>query len=615
MPVDDDDDRTLLPPGPGRGGERQSAEYKVSGAGIEAPQATAPAPAQPELSAGDDGLFLQAGYRLHEFEVQSRLGQGGFCIVYKAFDHQLKRVVALKEYMPSGMARRSGNWEVLPQSPRVQEVFDIGLNSFVKEGVTLAKFDHPALVRVYRTFQANGTAYMVMQLVQGTTLEHVARAMPAPPDEAWLLRLLDPLTAALQVVHDERIVHRDIAPDNVMILEGSKQPLLLDFGAARQVIGDGDQAPTAMLKPSYAPVEQYPDSGHPQGAWTDIYALAGVVHRLVTGKAPPNSQSRILKDAYVPLAERMAGKYSDRFLNAVDHALALRPEQRTQSIAAFRQELGIDDRARQVPSTAAGDGAAKGRRPPVVVWAAAAAVALGIAGFGVYEWMSTPSLPAAADAAQTAKATPPAAAPAIEPPVVTPAPAVAAAPEAAAPPALDPAREFDRVLQQQSAAAQVSLTLSKPSLRIGMDPLQMQLKSALDGYFYVLIHDTDSQVRLLFPNSVDSDNRIGAGKTIALPPRVTDPKTGLSKSADLVFGEPAGPARLLAIVSTRALDYSMATKSQDGDYRLLLQGQEAGAVQARSPDRSLYLGQLQCEPGKPCPEAYGAAAASFVVTP
>lgn len=221
------------------------------------PGADAPAGRQPAIDA--DGVSLPAGYRLHEFEVQSKLGQGAL--------HRLQGVrppaqcVALKEYMPNGMARRAGNSEVLPQSPRSQEVFDIGLNSFVKEGVTLAKFDHPALVRVYRTFQANGTAYMIMQLVQGATLEEVARAMPTPPDEAWLLRLLDPLTAALQVVHDERIVHRDIAPDNVMILDGSKQPLLLDFGAARQVIGDSEQAPTAMLKPSYAPVEQYPDLG------------------------------------------------------------------------------------------------------------------------------------------------------------------------------------------------------------------------------------------------------------------------------------------------------------------------------------------------------------------
>jgi Protein kinase domain/Domain of unknown function (DUF4384) len=476
-------------------------------------------------------------------------------------------------------------------------------------------------VRVYRTFQANGTAYMIMQLVQGATLEEVARAMPAPPDEAWLLRLLDPLTAALQVVHDERIVHRDIAPDNLMILDGTKQPLLLDFGAARQVIGDSEQAPTAMLKPSYAPVEQYPDSGQPQGAWTDVYALAGVVHRLITGKAPPNSQGRVLKDAYVPLAERMAGKYSARFLQAVDHALKLSPKERTQSIPAFRQELGLDDSARATVGSAAG-AAPAGKRVPVAVWAMAAAGVLGVVGFGVYKFTAAPAAtsapvaavaeplkaPAAAPSAVLAAAVPAAQAP------IAPVAPVAQAP--AAPAALDPASEFDRVLQQQSTAIQATLTVAKPSIRIQRDPLQMQLKANQGGYFYVLIHDTDGLVRMLFPNAEDADNKIAAGKPVNLPHRSIDPKTGLSKSVDLTFGEPAGPARLLAIVSPQPLDFTAATKAQDNGYRVLFQGLEAQAAQAASADRSLYLGRVQCEPpGTRCAGEYGAASAAINVTP
>lgn len=619
MPVDDDDDRTLLPPGARSASGTPPPEHKPS-----SPPADPPAARQPAVDS--DGVSLPAGYRLHEFEVQSKLGQGGFCIVYKAFDHQLKRVVALKEYMPNGMARRAGNSEVLPQSPRSQEVFDIGLNSFVKEGVTLAKFDHPALVRVYRTFQANGTAYMIMQLVQGATLEEVARAMPEPPDEAWLLRLLDPLTAALQVVHDERIVHRDIAPDNLMILDGSKQPLLLDFGAARQVIGDSEQAPTAMLKPSYAPVEQYPDSGQPQGAWTDVYALAGVVHRLVTGKAPPNSQGRVLKDAYVPLAERLAGKYSARFLQAVDHALKLSPTERTQSIPAFRKELGLDDTARVAAGAAgaAGGAAAPGKRVPMAVWAIAAAGVLGVAGFGVYKFAAAPQAPSTpASSTPGTGVVEPAKAPAAAPSAVlavvvpaAPAPVAPVVPAPAAPAALDPASEFDRVLQQQSTAIQATLTVAKPSIRMQRDPLQMQLKSNQGGYFYVLIHDTDRLVRMLFPNAEDADNKITAGKPVNLPHRSIDPKSGLSKSVDLFFGEPAGPARLLAIVSPQPLDFTAATKTQDNGYRVLLQGLEAQAAQMAALDRSLYLGQVQCDPpGSRCASEYGAASAAINVTP
>lgn len=611
MPVDDDDDRTLLPSGARSASGAPPPEHKQS-----SPQVDAPAGRQPAIDA--DGVSLPAGYRLHEFEVQSKLGQGGFCIVYKAFDHQLKRVVALKEYMPNGMARRAGNSEVLPQSPRSQEVFDIGLNSFVKEGVTLAKFDHPALVRVYRTFQANGTAYMIMQLVQGATLEEVARAMPTPPDEAWLLRLLDPLTAALQVVHDERIVHRDIAPDNVMILDGSKQPLLLDFGAARQVIGDSEQAPTAMLKPSYAPVEQYPDSGQPQGAWTDLYALAGVVHRLITGKAPPNSQGRALKDAYVPLADRLAGKYSPRFLKAVDHALKLRPLERTQSIPAFRQEIGLDDPARGAVGPSGGD-VALGKRVPMAVWAVAAACVLAVIGFGVYKFAAAPDASSrSATVASEPSRTPAVAASAVLN-VVTPAPQVPVAPFSqgpVVPVALDPAREFDRVLQQQSTDIQAVLTVAKPSIRMLRDPLQMQLKAAQAGYFYVLIHDTDGQVRMLFPNDEDADNRITAGKPVNLPHRAIDPKSGLSKSVDLTFGEPAGPAKLLAIVSLQPLDFTAATKTQENGYRVLLQGLDAHSAQVVAPERSLYLGNVQCEPaGSRCSGDYGAASVAIKVTP
>jgi len=460
---------------------------------------------------------------------------------------------------------------------------------------------------------------MVMQLVQGTTLEHAARAMATPPDEAWLLTLLDPLTAALQVVHDERIVHRDIAPDNVMILDGNRQPLLLDFGAARQVIGDTEQAPTAMLKPSYAPVEQYPDSGQPQGAWTDVYALAGVVHRLATGKAPPSSQSRALKESYVPLAERLAGQYSARFLKAVDHALALRPEERTQSIAAFRQELGLDDpdrgatpnasAARVAPKTAAetsgSSKSARVKRPTVMMAGAAGAVALVAAAVVAFRLGSSPP---PKEAAMPLPAPTPALIAVAVPSTVMQAPQPASA-SLSAPPAaglpLDPSTEFDRILQRRSNEFQVALQVAKPSIRMHRDSLQLQLESAQAGYFYVLIHDTDGEVRMLFPNASAPDNRIAPGQAVPLP----------RPPGDLVFGEPSGPAKLLAIVSPRPLDYAAATKMQDDVYRLLFQGAEANAI-SPSGDRPLYLGKLVCEsPGGNCPDGYGAATAAIKVTP
>jgi hypothetical protein len=264
--------------------------------------------------------------------------------------------VALKEYMPSSLATRVGATHVQPRSQRHRDTFEAGLKSFVNEAKLLAQFDHPALVKVYRFWEANGTAYMVMPFYQGVTVKDAIRAMPEPPDEAWLLSLLAPLTEALMVIHAEHCYHRDIAPDNVILLAGSAKPLLLDFGAARRVIGDMTQGLTVILKAGYAPVEQYAEvPGMKQGPWTDVYALAAVVYWAITGSTPPASVGRMMSDSFVPLAKCAAGRYSASFLQTIDRALILRPEHRTQTIEALRQDLGLT-----------GEGAAAS--PPPMRW-------------------------------------------------------------------------------------------------------------------------------------------------------------------------------------------------------------------------------------------------------
>lgn len=314
---------------------------------------------QVESAADDDhdSLSLPPGTMLGEFELTNKLGEGGFSIVYLAHDHSLDRKVALKEYLPSSIAQRKAQTQVSPRSERHRDTFEAGLKSFINEAKLLAHFDHGSLVKVYRFWSANGTAYMVMPLYHGLTLKDTVRAMSEPPDEAWLMKLLGPLSEALSVIHGDQCYHRDIAPDNVILLEGTGRPLLLDFGAARRVIGDMTQALTVILKPGYAPVEQYaelPDMK--QGPWTDVYALAATVYWCITGKTPPPSVGRMLSDSYVPLAQSASGRYSARFLSAVDRALAVRPEQRTQSIEAFRVDLGL----------AAGPGASVGAWAPTV---------------------------------------------------------------------------------------------------------------------------------------------------------------------------------------------------------------------------------------------------------
>ena len=306
------------------------------------PMSDAQAPVAANSGDGDTHA-LPNGTRLDEFELIQRIGEGGFSIVYLAWDHSLDRKVAVKEYMPGSLASRISITQIRPRSERHRETFEAGLKSFINEAKLLARFDHPALVKVYRFWEANGTAYLVMPLYDGTTLKDAVRKMPQRPDEAWLLGLLAPLTAALNVIHAEHCYHRDIAPDNVMLLADAGKPLLLDFGAARRVIGDMTQALTVILKPGYAPVEQYAEvPGMKQGPWTDVYALAATVYWAVTGKVPPPSVGRMLSDAYEPLARGAAGRYSAQFLDAVDRALVVLPEARTQTIDAFRRDLGID---------------------------------------------------------------------------------------------------------------------------------------------------------------------------------------------------------------------------------------------------------------------------------
>ena len=307
----------------------------------------APAGPHGEPRAGLPGEYadaLPAGTRLHEFEILSVIGQGGFGIVYLAHDLTLDRRVAIKEYMPSALATRTKAMTVAVRSSRHTETFAAGLRSFINEARLLAQFDHPSLLKVHRFWEAHGTAYMVMPYYAGITLGQLLLQPGGPPDEARLLALLHPLIDALELMHAARCYHRDIAPDNILMLPDGR-PLLLDFGAARRVIGDMTQALTVILKTGYAPVEQYgglPDM--PQGAWTDIYALGSVLEFAITGHTPPQAVARFLKDRREPLAVTAAGRYSDQFLSAIDRSLAVLPKDRPQSVAELRALIGTGPR-------------------------------------------------------------------------------------------------------------------------------------------------------------------------------------------------------------------------------------------------------------------------------
>jgi serine/threonine protein kinase len=258
---------------------------------------------------GESVLALPVGTRLHEFEITGVIGEGGFGVVYAAHDHSLDRAVAVKEYMPGALAHRTRGVTVSVRSERHRETFQLGLKSFVNEAKLLARFDHPSLVKVYRFWEANGTAYMAMPHYHGETLKSSLKALSTAPDEAWLRTLLDSVLDALAVIHGANVYHRDIAPDNIMLLDADV-PVLLDFGAARRVIRDATQGLTVILKPGYAPIEQYAEvKSMKQSAWTDLYALAATVY--ISNCQRQGGQRRLRKQLQPDAAQRCcAGRIS-----------------------------------------------------------------------------------------------------------------------------------------------------------------------------------------------------------------------------------------------------------------------------------------------------------------
>ena len=285
---------------------------------------------------------LPIGYRLHWFQIESILGVGGFGITYLARDGNLKRSVAIKEFLPSDLSVRREDSTVEPISEDESETFRWGLDRFLSEARTLARFQHPNIVGVHSVFEANNTAYMVMEYEQGRSLGTVLRE-PDSCREENLRALLMPLLDGLEQVHEAGFVHRDIKPNNLFVRDDGS-PVVLDFGSARQALGVETRTLTSLVTPGFAPFEQYNATrdGDKQGPWTDIYALGATLYRAVTGKGPVDALTRagaILKghkDVLVPAAMAAGDRYSASFLHAIDRALAFQPEARPQTIAEWR---------------------------------------------------------------------------------------------------------------------------------------------------------------------------------------------------------------------------------------------------------------------------------------
>lgn len=576
----------------------------------------------PATEANEAGL-LPVGSRLAEFEITRVVGQGGFGVVYEAWDHALERVVAIKEYLPTSLSTRQQDGTVVPLSERHRETFDLGMRSFINEARLLAQFDHPSLLKVYRFWQERGTTYMVMPFYRGDTLRQALVSIPAGVDEAWLIRIMDGVTQALGVMHGANCYHRDIAPDNIILLEGSGRPVVLDFGAARRVITDKTQAITVILKPGYAPIEQYaemPDMS--QGAWTDVYALAAVMHVAVCGRAPPPSVARLLSDSYVPLAgnEILRQRYSLRLLQAIDAGLGVRPESRPQSMAEFRAALDLEvghsiapvprtsppvsTGARKAGSNAdaptiigrgkppvqgtdSGGGSGRSKAVPAIASLAVAAV---VAGGGWWWYQGRTATEGDSGGGKQAIVAPP-------PPPET---RITEAPPPPPPPPPAPRTPLDSLQSLAAGAApgfDVAAAPKKPDVAIGKDRLAFEVRSKRDGFVYVFLLSSGGEMFLLFPNLLDKHNKITAGSPLSLP----------RASWPMDAGGPAGTNQFAVLVSEHERDFGASGVQNDGVFPQFPLPVLAALEATRGTGPSPLLGKPVCAPNTPCNDVYGVA--------
>lgn len=289
---------------------------------------------------------LELHARLHWYEIKSILGQGGFGITYLAFDTNLKQQVAIKEYLPVEISTRDASNTVRPISQNHNEIYRWGLQRFLEEAQTLARFKHPNIIRVRAFFEHSNTGYIVMDYEKGVELETLIDK-GAHFNEQRLLDILLPILDGLAQIHKAGIIHRDIKPANIYI-RNDQSPVLLDFGSARYTISNQSKTMTSLVTPGYAPFEQYHQAEGKQGPWTDIYALGATCYCAITGKPPPDALKRGMVqfehnlDVYLELADIKSGKYSQHVLEAIDCALRFREKERPQTVTAWRQMLTGD---------------------------------------------------------------------------------------------------------------------------------------------------------------------------------------------------------------------------------------------------------------------------------
>ena len=347
---------------------------------------------------------LPPGTRFEEYRLDAVLGAGGFGITYRAYDANLDKFVAIKEYLPVEFATRTEASTVVPHSNADAQDYHWGLTRFLDEARTLARFDHTHLNRVHRFFESNGTAYMVLEYINGETLADRLSREPYL-EEADLQRLLDEVLSGLAVMHEAGYVHRDIKPGNLMLREEDGSAVVLDFGAARQAVGQRSKPITSILTPGYAPIEQYDSKADDVGPWSDIYALGMVAYRCISGMGDSELPDAVTRGRtqrkgqvdLLPAVEAGKGKYNPKLLEAIDWAMEVDEGDRPQGVAAWRQALAGGSRRKNPPrpvrktATQSTKGATTARTG--MRWSSVALTVVIVALLGAVTWLGWQTYP------------------------------------------------------------------------------------------------------------------------------------------------------------------------------------------------------------------------------
>ena len=286
---------------------------------------------------------LPAGFNLREYRIERMLQADGFGITYLAHDTVFNREMSIKEYFPADLARRAADGQAVPADPGSEANFRKGLGHFLVEARSLSRFVHPNIIRVDRSFEALGTAYMLTQYERGEPIAHKFARGPRP-EEAFLKSILGPLLDGLDAVHRAGVLHRDIKPVNILIRDDGT-PVLVDFGAARLASRDALHDVIPILAPGYAPIEQYIRS-EAQGPWSDVYSLAAVLFWAVTGECPPDALSRLRMDTVGRMLNAARARYSARFIDAIHWGLVIEERERPRSVGQWRGALLNNDSSR-----------------------------------------------------------------------------------------------------------------------------------------------------------------------------------------------------------------------------------------------------------------------------